>query len=252
MQSFKDLSLKINNGVFGKDSTNNEGRIVVTTPDNEVCATCFGTGFDKERVQSCQTCRPSTEENRRKVLLEKIPSRYRGVTLENLEPWPNLHPAQAQHINYMRSNPSATYCICGKNDTGKTRFLYALYDHAVRTGRNVFVSTLFEIIEAIKKSFDDPVAARKVFSLHMADLSQTTFPYSIFIDDVAMARPTDFVAERFFDIVNRIYVHKHQLVVTTHIDTEALVDHFDQADGSYGLGIARRIVNEGTAILRMF
>ena len=224
-----------------------------------MCESCFDTGtiLDPDHgAIPCAACRLKRNARRQEVLLKKIPKRYRGVTLEGLKPQAELHKDQATIIEFMKANPHANYYLCGENDTGKTHFMWALYEHAVRAGRNVIATTLHDWIEKNIASYREN---QKLTPFTIADLQQSTFPYSIFIDDIDKKKMTEYVAEMLFNFVDSVYRFKHQIVVTSQLDPErsinkraSLIDHFCDPDTRYGVGIARRIVNEETAVFRMF
>ena len=71
------------------------------------------------------------------------------------------------------------------------------------------------------------------------------------IDDIDKARPTEYAAEQFFEILNAIYEYQHQLVVTTNLRVKELADHFDRADERFGGAIVRRLT-ENAKIYEMF
>lgn len=230
--------------------------------NDEICATCFGTGnevmSDNRGTRPCPTCQPARIAARQRILFERIPTRYQGVTLEGLTPRPDLHRDQAKVIEWMKRHPDGNYYFCGENDTGKTHFLWALYQHAVISNRNVIATTLHDWIEANVSAFrDNNVIANTTFRL--ADIQQSKYPYSVFIDDADKKKVSEYVADMVFNFVDSIYRYKHQLVVTSQLDPEkringreSLVDHFRDGDPRYGVGIARRLVNDETAIWRMF
>lgn len=190
-------------------------------------------------------------------LLSLIPKRYEGVALSTLEPNPNLHAEQGTVIAFMKQNPTANYFFCGEADCGKSHFLWALYEQSVRDGRQVFATTLYKFIEQIKAGFADDQGLRMVDVLER--LENPNNHYSIFIDDIDKARPTGFAGETFHNFIDAVYNYKHQLVVTSQLDPErevkgrlSLMEHFENSNPSYGHAIVRRIVNDETAIFRMF
>lgn len=230
---------------------------------NDVCATCHGTEVEvvpSRGMRPCTSCHP--EINRFALLRSRKPARYQAITLETLEPRPDLHPEQAKVIEYIRANPFVNYYFCGEGDTGKSHFMWALYDHALVNGREVIISSLYDIVAAAKQMFSSPdtrapqiIAALEALNRPNAD----QVPYSIFIDDVDKARPTEYVAELFFNYIDRIYRNKHQLVVTSQLDPEArvkgrasLIEHFEAADPRYARVLVRRMCNDETAIWRLF
>lgn len=252
MESMKNVAEKIKEKLFS-------GKLPVS--DTEVCPTCFGTQSEVVAggARPCPTCSPNREAQRRQLLLEKIPRRYRGVTLERLQPRVDLHPAQPQIIQYMLQHPFQNYYLCGEPDTGKTHLMWAFYEHAVATGRNVIATTLHDWIESHIALYRQPLETNDRSTLMMADLQQSKFPYSVFIDDIDKKKVTEYVADMFFKFVDTIYLHQHQLVVTSQLHPslsvngrDSLIDHFRDGDPRYGLGIARRLVNDETAVWEMF
>lgn len=183
------------------------------------------------------------------------------MTLAELQPRADLHADQAKVIAYMQANPLVNYYLCGENDTGKTHMLWALYQHAVISQRNVIATTLADWIEDTIQRFKTEGSRDRDAVVHfqLADLDQSRWPYSVFIDDVDKKTVSEFVADRFFNLVDTVYRHEHQLVVTSQLDPErsikgrqSLIDHFREGDPRYGVGIARRLVNDETAVWKMF
>lgn len=225
----------------------------------EPCPACFGNRVEVvagKGARPCPACLPSTEAKRVALLLGKMPARYQGVTLADLQPRLDLHRDQAKIIADMQANPLSGYYFCGDNDTGKTHFLWALYQHAVISQRVVIATTLHDWIEANLARYRSD---ETLTTFRLSDLQQSVLPYSVFIDDVDKKKVTEYVADMFFNFVDTVYRFKHQLVVTSQLDPEkrvhgrdSLIDHFRDGDPRYGLGIARRMVNDETAVWRLF
>ncbi len=176
--------------------------------------------------------------------LSVIPDRYRGVSLAGLKPQALRHADQPRLVKDLKANPDRSYFLCGAPDAGKSHCLWALYEHHASQGRAVFAATLFKLIEAITaEMFQRP------YPFTVPDLSE---PVSIFLEDVNKARPTEFVAERFFNFIDEVYTRKHRLVVTSQVDPAALAAHFERAEGVDGKAIVRRMVNDDTTVWRLF
>lgn len=237
-----------------------------STRDSEAnppkCWTCFDTGTEltETGARGC-VCRRNTQR-RLERLLGRIPSRYAGVSLAELQPRPDLHPDQPKIVEFMRTHPELNYYLCGMNDVGKSHLLWALYEAAVSAGRDVVASTLYDMVEEAKAMFGRNQSKEVTWSSlshWRRDLSEPGRHYAIFIEDIDKVRPTEYVAELFFAYVDAIYNYKHQLVVTSQLDPEnriggrdSLIEHFERADPRYAVGIVRRIVNDETAIWRLF
>ena len=234
----------------------------VSTRPLDVCSRCFGTGtlLTETGARICE-CR-RTDHLRVARLLERIPPRYKGVSLATLQPNPDLHTKQTEIVEYLRQHPDHSYYFCGANDTGKSHFLWALYENAARAGRRVVAGTFYDMVKSAKAAFDSSTSAELRWSqlrYWQADLDTTAERCLVCIDDIDKARPTEYVAELFFSYVDAIYNFKHQLVVTSQLDPQervdgrdSLIEHFERADPRYAVGIVRRVVNDETAIWRMF
>lgn len=235
----------------------------LTNNASDVCRLCNGTLtiVDDDGARPCHECKTKREKEKHEILLDHLmPKRYRQVTLANLVARNDFHRDQEKIIAYMRAHPHVNYYFCGENDTGKTHFLWALCEHAVRSNRRVIATTLHDWIEANLKSYRDH---QTVSTFRLADLQQDVYPYSVFIDDVDKKKVSDYVADMLFNLVDSVYRFQHQLVVTSQLDPEkrikgrdgvmraSLIEHFRESDPRYGVGIARRIVNDETAIFRM-
>jgi DNA replication protein DnaC len=234
--------------------------------DKPICELCNGTGVEAvpgKGARSCSACTLPAQERSRSLLLSKIPRRYSGARLDTLEA-NGLHKDQKRLVSFVKTHPFENYYLCGDNDTGKTHILWALYANAVTSGRNVIVTKLVDWIESLKAEFSRSTPERAVERYaRIADLRQSRYPFSIFLDDIDKARPTEYVAEVFFNLIDTIYNYQHQLVVTSQLDPEksvkgrnSLIQHFEGRgetyDGRYAIGIVRRIVNDETNVFKMF
>lgn len=186
--------------------------------------------------------------------LSKIPPKFAQFHLSTLEPDVNIHPAQAELIPFIKANPNHSYLLAGKFGCGKSLMMWLLYRHAIKeTSRKVVVCTLAELLQEFRAFIQSSMnnETPKIPRLNAADLKQTEQPYSIFLDDIDKARPTEYAAEQFFEIVNAIYEYRHQLVVTTNLRIRELSDHFDRADERFGGAIVRRLT-DNAKIAEMF
>jgi len=212
------------------------------------CQFCFGTGMEVVPGEGARRCR--CQPNQRVLTsLAAIPPRYAGVTLADLKADASRHPQQAVLIQRMKANPGQNYFICGKPDAGKSHFFWALYQQAAIEGRVLFVSKLFDLIEAIKAEMFDSSLPSPLPNLGGERMG-------IFLEDVNKARPTEFVGERFFNFLDDVYNAKHQLVVTSQLSPADLVKYFENAKAGVttvdGAALVRRMANQETAIFRMF
>ena len=192
--------------------------------------------------------------------MSAIPEVYQGVSLEALRPDNSIHPKQSEYVGVLKNNPSGKFVISGDFGTGKTHFFWCLYREAVLKNRRTYANTLRGLISEFQKAIELSQAGER-FNLPLTadDLRQSHTPYSVFLDDIDKARATEYAAEQLFEIVDACYSFGHQLVVTTNLRTDDLLEHFRGADrkrnddgfGRYGGAIVRRLL-DGAHEIEMF
>jgi DNA replication protein DnaC len=217
-----------------------------STPPTFDCNDCNDTGWlilDKGAAH-CECRKVRARVN----ALERIPAEYRTATLSGLRADPSRHRGQADAIAKMRANPHGNFVFSGVFGTGKTMMFWTLYRHAIESGRICYGNTLRGLIDAFQKCFDGASGAMPPVTA--ADFRQTERVRGLFLDDIDKARPTEYVAEQFFDLLDAAQANNHQIVVTTNLRTAELMTHFERADaaGRYGGGIVRRLLSHATEI----
>jgi DNA replication protein DnaC len=196
----------------------------------------------------------------RKVRAQKlaiIPEAFRSADLETLRADNSIHPKQSQYVELVKANPLDRYVISGDFGTGKTHLFWCLYGAAVRRNRRTYANTLRGLIAEFQKAIELSQAGERFhLPLTAEDLRQSHTPYSVFLDDIDKARATEYTAEQLFEIVDACYSFGHQLVVTTNLRTDDLLEHFRGADrkrsddgfGRYGGAIVRRLLDNAHEI----
>lgn len=231
-----------------------------TLPDPDyICDLCKDSGriyFTEEhfgkKYESHKKCVCVLENIRRKKL-SAIPPKFEGVLLSALKPDVRKHARQAEYIPFIQANPTRSYFLGGKFGTGKTMMMWALYRDAVERDRRTVVCTLTELLTEYKKAINASTNHLEPFypRLVAEDLRQNHTKFSIFLDDVDKAKPTEYVAEQVFELANAIYDFQHQIVITTNLSVKGLGDYFERADERYGGAIVRRFV-DNSKVCEMF
>lgn len=242
-------------------------RITVTDEVATSCPECFDTGIKivetdlapsvlKANYQQIDLSGPGAvrcacaigrlRQERIARQLSLIPPRYAQARLETLAP-DGRHPTQVELVYFAKANPEHSFFICGKQDVGKTHILWSIYHHLISQDVPAFASSLFDLVESVKMAIGRGEAVSRLIPE-----METHERMAIFLDDVNKARPTEFVAELMFNLLDRVYRNNHQLVVTSQLRPDDLVEYFDDKFGSYGGPIVRRMRNEDTAYFEMF
>jgi DNA replication protein DnaC len=192
-------------------------------------------------------------EKLRQKRLSKIPPRFRELELLKIKPMSNIHSLQKTFIPQIQANPSGNYFLAGRTGTGKSMLMWSLYREAVMNDQKVVAKTLTELIGEYHKFIQLSVSKQTLVypSLSAEDLRQSHTKYSIFLDDIDKAKPTEYAMEQLFEIANAIYDFQHQIVVTTNLSMQKLIAHFERADERFGGAIVRRLV-ESSVLCDMF
>ena len=192
-------------------------------------------------------------ERRIRERLESVPLIYRDVNVKNLIPQPHIHEKQAEAIRLIQENPERSFAFVGDFGKGKTHFFYALHNHAVISGRKVYANTLMALVAEYQSVINRSMAGELNVkaSITGEDLRQQTRKVSLFLDDIDKAKPTEYVAQLVFDLVDSAVNFGHQVVWTSNLDPDALADHFKRADARFGGAIVRRLLTE-TEVVEMW
>lgn len=213
------------------------------------CDHCFDTGKEFLESEGARPCPACIKRGR----IARIPERFIDASLDRLQPLTAKHARQPEVLAFMRNEPEKSYFLAGNPGTGKTLLMWALYRHAVESERpKVVITTLTSLLDEYRAFIRASAAGDtpRYPRLNAEELSQGGTCYSVFLDDVDKANPTDYAAEQVFAIVNAIYEHKHQLVVTTNKSIQELINHFDRSDDRGG-PIVRRMI-DGAKVFEMF
>ena len=157
------------------------------------------------------TCRCALERARQRKL-DRIPPRYQWARLESLSPHPDLErwgavpELQARAIALLKKNPDDSYAFFGPTGTGKTTYLYALYQHAIQTQlRACWCVQMPRLVSDLRGlEFDaeqEPCLSRRM----IADAHEENLRPRLFIDEFDKVNVTDFALNSVGELVDTIY-----------------------------------------------
>lgn len=232
----------------------NSGQLKTESAVN-VCPLCYGTGHEVVPGKGARRCR-CRHAAIIGARLSQIPVRYRGVRLDTLSPRIDLHETQGATIELLRNLPDDSYVFSGRPGTGKTHLFYALYERqAHNLERRVVACSMLQLINDYREAFrplPPDAMPYEIKTVKPNDLMQSHTPYSLFFDDIDKPKITEYVAEQVHALFDAAYLNKHQIVVTTNLSEERLVEHFSRADERYGEAIVRRIIHEENNLIELF
>lgn len=225
-------------------------------PQNPLCDKCQDTGriYSKQvategkfigRIYTVMRDCLCKLERLRQKRLSVIPRFFQNVNLADLQPHPQIHALQKTIIPVMKANPFESYFIAGKTGKGKTLMMWSLYREAVMNDKKVIACTLTELLNEYKAFIQASINNQELIypRISAGDLRQNHTRFSIFLDDIDKAKPTEYAMEQLFELANAIYEFGHQVVVTTNLRLEDLQKHFERADERFGGAIVRRLTS---------
>lgn len=204
------------------------------------CPACEDVGWEVVPGKGARPC-PVCAEKSRQVRLLGVPEfhKYRDVWLETLEARPDRHPRQIALVKAMKEKPEASYALFGANQIGKTHLAWALYRHAIESGRSGIAVPAYRLLrELTELEFNEQ--ARPALTADM--LLRTSNRWCVFIDDLtALPRFSQFAVSAFYQIFNAVVQKGHQLLVTAHASESAIEEAFNQGGTNMGASIIGRI-----------
>lgn len=223
------------------------------------CATCGDLGWIVEPGRGARACacREQKRVAERLAALNRRYARFAEFDLYGLRPRTDLHPKQAALIPAAQADPGRSWLLFGGTGSGKTLLGYCLAKLAIEQGRPVVAVTLAELLEQYRAQAR---GGDQLPAIDAETLREGKGRHLIFIDEIDKARPTEFAAEKFFQLANAIYDTGQQVVVASNLDKAALVGHWERASGGesgegsqYGAPILRRLAEvDGCAEANLF
>jgi len=201
------------------------GRAPATEPSSgkDPCpyGECDGSGFTEEvesRTAAPCRCRPERLARlRASTLRRKLPNRYQEVSFDR-PPVSDMARAQPSALREVRR-----YCtevaqridagrgmwLLGESATGKTTLAMLIARHAMEAHRATAIYSTVRLLDEIRSTFDDRAEQRT------SDLIDRLIEVDMLIlDDLAVVRPTDWVLEQLYAIINGRYEEERAIVFT--------------------------------------
>lgn len=190
-------------------------------------------------------CWPEQVARRRaRRLSREVPKRFQNLSFER-EPVPSIARTAAEVVRSVRR-----YCdrvdemldtgeglwFLGGPGTGKSHLAYLISQHALAAGRSVAIYTGPRLLDEIRRTYGEDDSGS---TLDLID--RLTSVELLHIEDLAVARPTDWVLEQLYNIINGRYENQRSIVFTCDltgdvehgpIDSDALARHITRRNYS--------------------
>jgi DNA replication protein DnaC len=179
---------------------------------------CDGSGFvlreEDDTAAPCRCREQRVARARTGRLASQIPKKYRDVAFDRY-PITNMEPMFVRGVrrfcdrieDHLESGDS--FGFVGDVGTGKTTLAMTIPIEAMRRNRTVGVYTGPDLLTAIRKTYDDSSYSQLMESLLAVDL--------LHIEDLAVARPTEWVLEQLYTVINARYQDERAIVFTADV-----------------------------------
>ena len=207
---------------------------VGTQTKNEPCEKCNGAGWyfvDYNTVRECECGTLERQRQESKLAFATIPETYKDVRVEDWKrsPYKDEFKGQAKtisesvknyldHIDELEKEGKGFYFWSETKGSGKTMIAAAIANELITKYRRFAkFATSLDILDEIKATFNKN--SEDTESKLLSDLSRADF---LIIDDFGTERVTDWVGEKFYQIINGRYINKKVTIYTSNHDLNTL------------------------------
>lgn len=192
---------------------------------------CEGTGFvlddDTNTARPCRCREQRISLARSRSLTHEIPRKYRNVGFDR-PPINEMDPALVREIRRYcdaiddRLDGGDSLWLFGDSPgTGKTTLAMLVSQHALHAHRSVAIYTGPQLLTAIRTTYDQ--SSTQSYGQLMNRLRGVDL---LHVEDLAVARTTDWVLEQLYTVVNDRYQDERSILITADVKSpEDLGDH---------------------------
>lgn len=209
-----------NYGEYGKD---------------DICPLCNGSGWvftDYNTVKECECGIRQKQIQESRLRFASIPESYKNVRMSDLsfkyykkQSSKDTFKAAAEFVKWYFENldnneaeGKGFYLWSEVKGSGKTMLVAAVANELIQTHHKfVKFATSVDILDEIRATYNDK--SENTESRLLEDLVSTPF---LVIDDFGTERVTDWVGEKFYQIVNKRYINKKVTFFTSNYDLKTL------------------------------
>ncbi len=173
--------------------------------------------LEANETYRCRCWPEQVSRRRARRLSREVPKRFRNLGFER-EPVPSIAHRSPEVVRAVRR-----YCdridemldrgegmwFLGSPGTGKSHLAYLISQHALAAGRSVAIYTGPRLLDEIRRTYGDEDSGS---TLDLID--RLTSVELLHIEDLAVARPTDWVLEQLYNIVNGRYENERSIIFT--------------------------------------
>jgi DNA replication protein DnaC len=183
--------------------------------------TCDGSGMvvdlEANTTYRCRCWPEQVARRRARRLSQAVPKRFQNLSFER-EPVPSIARGAPDAVRAVRR-----YCdrvdemldsgqgmwFLGSPGTGKSHLAYLISQTALAAGRSVAIYTGPRLLDEIRRTYGGDDSGS---TLDLID--RLTSVELLHVEDLAVARPTDWVLEQLYNIINGRYENQRSIVFT--------------------------------------
>jgi DNA replication protein DnaC len=180
--------------------------------------------WEANETYRCRCWPEQVQRRRSRRLSREIPKRFRNIGFER-EPIPSIARTAPDVVRAVRR-----YCervdemlergegmwFLGSPGTGKSHLAYLISQAALAANRSVAIYTGPRLLDEIRRTYGDEDSGS---TLDLID--RLTSVELLHVEDLAVARPTDWVLEQLYNIVNGRYENEKSIVFTCDLTGDA-------------------------------
>jgi DNA replication protein DnaC len=185
---------------------------------------CDGSGMvvdlGENTTYRCRCWPEQVTRRRARRLSREIPKRFQNLSFER-EPIPSIDRdvvrdvrRYCEHIDAKLDRGEGMWFL-GSPGTGKSHLAYLISQHALAAGRSVAIYTGPRLLDEIRRTYGEDDSGA---TLDLID--RLTSVQLLHIEDLAVARPTDWVLEQLYNIINGRYENERSIVFTCDVISE--------------------------------
>lgn len=217
------------------EESNQEKQTTTTTDCGTKCPLCNDTGWmftDYNTVKECECGIRQRQIQESRLRFASIPETYMDVTFKDITAKYYTKPESKEKIKDVVENVKwylerldeniesgkGIYFWSQTKGSGKTMLAAALANELINNYKRFCkFATSLDILDEIRATYNDK--SENTESRLLEDLVSTPF---LVIDDFGTERVTDWVGEKFYQIVNKRYINKKVTFFTSNYDLKSL------------------------------
>ena len=198
--------------ICGKEKTWRKGNIlgaVIRVPIMCQCEVDL-----EEEIKKQEEAKAKLDRINRILAMSNLGERFRDASFDSFQPTAGTEACWAYTKEYAENFEKKTesgICICGRAGNGKSHLAAALVNRVIQRGFTaVFIEVpdLFSRIKATYGAEGEGSEDKIMAALSKCDL--------LVLDDAGAEKPTDWVQEKFYQIINARYKNRLPVVITTN------------------------------------